>query len=71
MTQKLNQYIEWEVRNNWLQGKSRDKIAEDCAISTGSVTNIIKIFVDSLNEYDFQAIRNFVVKTRKGNLTVK
>ena len=48
MTEKLNQQMEWEVRNNWLQGKSRDKIAEDCDISTGSVSNIIKIFKDSL-----------------------
>ena len=71
MTQNLDQNIEWEVRNNWLQGKSRDTIAEDCGISTGAVTNIIKIFVASLDGYVIQAIRDFVLKARKGNLTLK
>jgi hypothetical protein len=40
-------------------------------ISTGSVSNIIKSFIDSLHQYDIDAIRDFVVQVRKANLTVK
>ncbi|HJS64704.1 MAG TPA: hypothetical protein VJ767_07570 [Nitrososphaeraceae archaeon] len=40
-------------------------------ISTGSVSNIIKSFIDSLDQYDIDASRDFVVQVRKANLTVK
>jgi hypothetical protein len=59
------------VIHRWLQGQSRDEIASDLGTSTGSVSNIIKSFIDSLDQYDIDAIRDFVVQARKANLTVK
>ena len=47
MTEKIESYIEFKVKQNWLMGMARDENAADCGISTGSVTNIIKTFSDS------------------------
>jgi DNA-binding Lrp family transcriptional regulator len=59
------------VIHRWLQEQSRDEIASDLGISTGSVSNIIKSLIDSLVEYDIDALRDFVVQVGKANLTVK
>ena len=71
MTEKIESYIEFKVKQNWLKGMTRDENAADCGISTGSVSNIIKTFLDSLSRYDVESIREFVVHLRKENLTVK
>jgi hypothetical protein len=71
MTKKIESNIEFKVKQNWLMGMARDENAADCGISTDSVSNIIKTFLDSLAGYDVESIREFVVHLRKENLTVK
>jgi len=62
MTQKIPDYIERNVIQGWLLGKSRDEIAIERSISTGSVSNIIKKFVDNLGQYDAETIRELLYK---------
>ena len=71
MTQKLSNYIERNVRQGWLRGKNRDEIAIECGISTGSVSNITKKFIDSLGEYDAGTIRELAIQLKKADLTPK
>ena len=71
MTQKLPDYIEINVKEGWLQGKSRDEIAIENSISTGSVSYIVKTFIDSLGEHDAQVIRELAIQMKKTNLTPK
>jgi len=71
MTQKIPDYIERNVIQGWLLGKSRDEIAIECSISTGSVSNIIKKFVDNLGQYDAETIRELAIQIKKANLTPK
>jgi hypothetical protein len=65
MTKKIESNIEFKVIQNWLMGMARDENAADCGISTGSVSNIIKTFLDSLAGYNVESIREFVVHLRK------
>ena len=71
MTQKIPDYIERNVIQGWLLGKSRDEIAIERSISTGSVSNIIKKFVDNLGQYDAETIRELAIQIKKANLTPK
>lgn len=70
MSDKIGSFTEVMVRHNWLKGLSRDENAEYCGISSGSVSNIVKKFIDSPTGYDIAAIRDFVVKVRKENLSI-
>ena len=69
MTQKLPDYIERNVIQGWLRGTSRDEIASKNSISTGSVSFIVKKFIDNLGEYDARVIRELSIQIRKANLT--
>ncbi|HJS63793.1 MAG TPA: hypothetical protein VJ767_02915 [Nitrososphaeraceae archaeon] len=71
LTEKIESYTAFKVRQNWLKGMSRTENAIDCGISTGSVSNIMKTFLDSLASYDIESIREFVVHLRKQKISVE
>ncbi len=53
----------------WLDGKSRDKIAEELEISAGAVSNIIE---DSRgNDPQFDMLREVAVKIKNQNMDVE
>ena len=71
MTLKIPEYVEQNIIRNWLLGKSRDKIAAEDNTSTGSVSNIIKKFIDRLGQCDAETIREMAIQIKKANLTPK
>ena len=71
MTQKLPNYIERNVIEGWLRGKSRDEIAIENGISTGAVSNMMKKFIASLGQYDTEIIRELAIQIKKANLNPK
>ena len=54
-----------------MRGKSRYKIAIENGISTGAVSNIIKMFIDYLGQYDAEIIRELARQIKKANLNPK
>ena len=71
MTLKIPEYVEQNIIRNWLLGKSRDEIATEDDTSTGSVSNIIKKFIDRLGQCDAETIRELAIQIKKVNLTPK
>ena len=65
MTQKISNYWERNVINGWLLGKSREKIAAESSVSTGSVSNIINKFKDNLGHCDAETVRELALQIIK------
>jgi predicted RNase H-like nuclease (RuvC/YqgF family) len=57
MPAAIPQMIKSRVIVQWLQGLSRDAIAQDNKISTGAVSNIINEWTNSLGKYEADALR--------------
>lgn len=49
----------------YLQGKSRDEIAQSCGISTGAASNIILEWKDGLDNADADALRELTVSMNR------
>ena len=54
----------------WITGESRDKIASDLEIGTGTVSGIISDFKRNLQGSDIDTVREFALETRKQGFTV-
>ena len=52
----------------WLQGNSRDEIAKNVGIGTGTVSAILKMYRE--NDSEFDLLREYVVNMRKCELDV-
>ncbi|MFL6350087.1 MAG: helix-turn-helix domain-containing protein [Nitrososphaeraceae archaeon] len=49
----------------WLSGESRDKIAADNNISSGTVTSIVDNYEIRLDDLDFGSFRELMVEAKK------
>lgn len=69
MGRKIPRPIRLQVIRAWLDGKSRDKIAQELGISTGAVSGII----EDLRKDDpqFDLLREVAVKLKKQNLDIQ
>lgn len=69
MGRKIPRPIRLQVIRAWLDGKSRDKIAQELSISTGAVGGII----EDLRKDDpqFDLLREVAVKLKKQNLDIQ
>jgi transcriptional regulator with XRE-family HTH domain len=66
---KIPRPIRTQVIRLWLEGKSRDKIAEELEISTGAVTGVIKDL--RRDDPQFDLLREVAVKIKTLNLPVE
>ena len=62
MGTKTQRIIKIEVIRNWLEGKSRDQIAKELQVATGTISGIIKECLD--NDPEFDLLREVAVKLR-------
>jgi hypothetical protein len=70
MGSAINEIIKRRVIEQWLSGETRDKIAEDLQIGTGSVSSIVSDFKKNLQDSDLDSVRQFVVDIKKQGFTL-
>ncbi|MFL6367788.1 MAG: helix-turn-helix domain-containing protein [Nitrososphaeraceae archaeon] len=61
--------IKRRVVQQWLSGESRDKIAADNNISSGTVTSIVDNYEIRLDNLDFGSFRELMAEAKKQGLT--
>jgi transcriptional regulator with XRE-family HTH domain len=66
---KIPRPIRVQVIRSWLEGKSRDKIAEEIGISTGAVSSIIEDF--RRDDPHFDLLREAAVKIKNLNMDIQ
>jgi transcriptional regulator with XRE-family HTH domain len=66
---KIPRPIRVQVIRAWLDGKSRDKIAEELQISTGAVSGVIEDF--RRDDPEFDLLREVAVKIKNLNMDVE
>lgn len=71
MNGEFSKYYELSIIHLWLQGKTRDEIAEESGISQGKVSNIIANWRNRLGKSDADTIREFAKELRLEELTVE
>jgi hypothetical protein len=68
MPSAIDESIKRKVIQQWITGDSRDKIAKDNNIGTGSVSSIIANYKDGLDNSEFDSIRQLSIEIRKQGL---
>src|SRR5215211_8608724 len=66
---KIPRPIRVQVIRAWLEGKSRDKIAQELHISTGAVSSIIKDF--GKDDPEFDLLREVAVKIKDQGIDIQ
>jgi transcriptional regulator with XRE-family HTH domain len=66
---KIPRPIKYQVIKSWLEGKSRDKIAQELEISTGAVSSIIEDF--RRDDPQFDLLREVAVKIKNQNMDIQ
>jgi hypothetical protein len=69
MPAAIPETIKSRVISQWLQGLSRDKIAEDNNISAGAVSNIINEWSSALGKPEADAFRELAKSLNSAGLT--
>jgi hypothetical protein len=67
----LPSYIEEVIIKYWLMGFTRDEIAKEFHISTGTASNIWAKFKNKLGHYDADTLREFGKQLRQQNMTAE
>ena len=62
-------HIRSAIINAWMSGKSRDKIAPEVNISTGSVSNIIEQWEHKIGVFDAKNLRELGLALKKAGIT--
>jgi hypothetical protein len=70
MPPALDQSVKDLVRKLWFNGETRKNIAAECGIGAGSVINIINEVSRSLEESDYEVLRELAVELKKEGLTL-
>jgi hypothetical protein len=65
----IPEHIKSAVIDAWLRGKTRDKIASEYNISTGSVSNIIEQWQNMIGVYDANNLRELGLGLKKAKIT--
>jgi len=68
---EIPSYEEEVFLQYWLQGKTRDEIAQAFEVSQGTVSNIIAKFKSKLGRLDFEAARELGRQLRRHNMTLE
>ena len=74
MAERMSQEVKEKAIRGWLQGKTRDEIAIEAQISSGSVSNIIKSWLKGLDPTEcseYSAARDLAVQSRKCGMNLK
>ena len=69
MPAPVDEIIKRRVVQQWLSGESRDKIAADNNISSGTVTSIVDNYKIGLDNLDFGSFRELMLEAKKQGLT--
>src|SRR5215831_16791730 len=70
MPAAIDPIIKKQVVNQWLSGDSRDRIAADNGIGTGTVSNIIDDWKKGVQDSDYESIRELSVFCKKQGITL-
>jgi chromosome segregation ATPase len=70
MPASINQEIKSEVIKQWLAGMTRDRIAMQNRIGTGTVSTIIKDWREGLVDFDIESVRQLAVDIRKQGMNL-
>src|SRR5215467_9903943 len=70
MPAAINPVIKKQVVKQWLSGDSRDRIASDIGIGTGTVSNIIDEWKKGVQDSDYESIRELSVFCKKQGMTL-
>ena len=70
MPAAIDPVIKKQVVNQWLSGDSRDRIAADNGIGTGTVSNIIDEWKKTVEDSDYESIRELSVFCNKQGITL-
>jgi hypothetical protein len=65
----INEHIKSAVIDAWLKGKTRDNIASEFNISTGSVSNIIEQWQNRIGLFDANNLRELGLALKKAGKT--
>ena len=65
-----DEQIRRNVIRQWLSGFPRDKIAEQIGIGAGTVSSIVANYKVSLEEPDFDSIRQLLIEARQHGLNL-
>ena len=65
----ISDHIRSAIINAWMSGKSRDKIAPEVNISTGSVSNIIEQWQNKIGVFDAKNLRELGLALKKAGIT--
>lgn len=68
---KIPSYEEEVIIQYWLQGKTRDEIAQAFEVSQGTISNIWKKFRNKLGQYEADALREFGKLLQRLNMTAE
>ena len=71
MPAAINPVIKKQVVNQWLSGDSRDRIAANNGIGTGTVSNIIDDWKKGVQNSDYESIRELSIFYKKQGMTLK
>ncbi len=66
----IDQSVNSIVIKEYLNGTSRDKIAQIAGISSGKTSNIIKDWKNKINIPDVEEVRDFSIEVKKSGLTI-
>src|SRR5215469_8367322 len=70
MPAAIDPVIKKQVVKQWLSGDSRDRIAADNGIGTGTVSNIIDEWKKRVQDSDYESIRELSVFCKKQGMTL-
>jgi hypothetical protein len=70
MPAAIDEQIKRKVIQEWFSGFPRDTIAEHVGIGAGTVSSIVANYKVSLEEPDFDSIRQLAVETRQHGLNL-
>ena len=70
MTAAIEQMIKQQVIAQYLQGKSRDRIANDNGIGTGTVSNILDEWKRAVQCSDYESVRELAVYCKKEGINL-
>ncbi len=67
----ISSQVEELIIRNYLSGHSRDEIAEETSVATGSVSNKVNEWKKRLAAPDIEELRRFAVNMKKSGITMK
>src|SRR5687768_6260730 len=65
---QIAEYIKSAVIDAWMMGKSREKIASEFNISTGSVSNVIEQWQNRIGVFDANNLRELGIALKKAGM---